>query len=57
MVTTDLPRGKLYTRDSLIYEGYIEWKNNRVEVYEDNGCVYRIPAFNISRIEWELVWK
>ena len=57
MVTTDLPRGKLYTCDKLLYEGYIEWKNDRVEVYEDSGVVYRIPSSNISHIEWDIPWK
>ena len=53
----DLPRGTIVTKDGIVYTGYMEWKTGRVEVYEDDGSVYRIPHINISRIRWDLKWK
>jgi len=55
----DLPRGRILTQKGIVYKGYIEQfqNSNRLDVYEDDGQVYRVPLGNIDNIKWEEKWK
>ena len=58
LMIENLPRGLVFLKDEEEpLQGYIEDKNRRVDVYDDDGEVNRIPNTNISLIQFDKKWK